>query len=104
MVCKATLFALMLCVAGGYGFSVGNQDRRAFISKITSTGIAIGGVAAAGVSPALAGPEILKLSSGIKYAITKPSEKGQYPESGDIVAIEYTGYLSSGQVSWRKVL
>jgi len=40
----------------------------------------------------------LNLKSGIKFAITKPSEKGSYPQAGDIVAVEYTGYLANGQI------
>ena len=43
--------------------------------------------------------------SGIKYAITKEatSKKPQAPIPGDIVAIDYTGYLSNGQVSRKNV-
>lgn len=74
-----------------------NSDRRAFISKIASGTAAAVGVATVGASPALAGPEILKLDSGIKYAITKPSEK-EYPRVGDLVLVEFTGYLANGQV------
>jgi len=35
---------------------------------------------------------------GIKYAVTKDSKSKQYPQNGDICAIEYTGYLTNGQI------
>jgi len=35
---------------------------------------------------------------GVKYAITKDSKESYYPQKGDIVAIEYTGYLSNGVI------
>ena len=45
-----------------------------------------------------AGPTIYKLNSGVKYAITKDTDKKSYPQQGDIVAIEYTGYLTTGAI------
>lgn len=38
--------------------------------------------------------------NGIKFATTKPPEnkKSFFPQKGDIVAIEYTGYLTNGQI------
>ncbi len=98
MVSKTTLISFALCLLGVNSFSVSNSDRREFISKIATASAAAVGAATIGSTPALAGPEILKLDSGIKYAITKPVDKGQYPRMGDIVAIEYTGYLTNGQV------
>lgn len=98
MAFKKVLVTFLLCMAGANAFSISNSDRREFISKVTSASAAAVGVATVGASPALAGPEILKLQSGIKYAVTKPVEKGNYPQAGDIVAVEYTGYLTSGQV------
>ncbi|EEC43324.1 predicted protein, partial [Phaeodactylum tricornutum CCAP 1055/1] len=35
---------------------------------------------------------------GIKYAILKPSKEKGVPLKGDIVAIEYTGYLIDGTI------
>lgn len=45
--------------------------------------------------------EITTLPSGVKYAVLKEptAKKPVAPLPGDIVAIEYTGYLSNGQVS-----
>lgn len=78
-----------------------NSDRRSFLSNVVSasTSATLGVISLGGLSmPAAAAPEIFTLKSGIKYAITKASDKDQYPQVGDIVAIEYTGYLVNGQV------
>lgn len=91
---------MALAVSSISAFSV-EDSRRAFISKVGTSSIAAAGIASAslaGVLPANAGPEILKTKNGIKYAITKPSEKGAYPQQSDLVVIEYTGYLSNGQI------
>lgn len=46
-----------------------------------------------------AGPEIFTTKNGVKYAITKqPSPNAITPRDGDFVAVEYTGYLSNGQI------
>ena len=80
-----------------------STSRRAFFTKVG----AISSVAVAGSSamlglsqPALAAPEIFNTPSGIKYAILKQPDKkkGSYPQNGDIVAIEYTGYLTDGKI------
>jgi len=105
MLNKIVLACLIIFIDRGHAFSMDgrNSDRRSFLSNVAS--VSTGGAAAMGVisigglsMPAVAAPEIFTLKSGIKYAITKPSEKGQYPEAGDIVAIEYTGYLVNGQI------
>jgi hypothetical protein len=98
MVSRTALITFVLCMVGANAFSISESDRRGFISKVASASAAAVGAASIGASPAFAGPEILKLESGIKYAITKPSEKGQYAQVGHIVAIEFTGYLTNGQV------
>lgn len=102
MVSKALIVTLLLCAASSNAFSVdsNNSNRRSFLTDIATATTAIAGIASIGASPALAAPEMVNLNSGIKYAITKPIEKGQYPRVGDIVAIEYTGYLTNGQVSY----
>jgi hypothetical protein len=103
---KISIACLIIFIVGGHAFSIHEgktSDRRSFVSNVASVSSAalVGVTAMSGVSlPSLAVPEIFTLKSGIKYAITKPSEKGQYPEVGDIVAIEYTGYLVNGQVSF----
>lgn len=50
--------------------------------------------------PSFAAPEIITTPTGIKYAITQESKnkKPAYPLKGDIVAIDYTGYLANGQI------
>jgi len=47
---------------------------------------------------ALAAPEIFTLSNGIKYATLKPAKEKKRPVEGDLVAIEYTGYLTDGSI------
>ena len=89
--------ALLLCITYASAFSVGGEsDRRSFI------GAAVAGTIGVISSPqsSLAGPEIITTPSGIKYAVTKaPSDKKPIaPLKGDIVAVEYTGYLANGQI------
>lgn len=76
------------------------SSRRTFFQKIATGGISVVGASILGVSqPTLAAPEIFNTPSGIKYAILKePKNKGSYPLNGDIVAIEYTGYLTNGNI------
>uniref|UniRef100_A0A7R9VSF3 peptidylprolyl isomerase n=1 Tax=Pseudictyota dubia TaxID=2749911 RepID=A0A7R9VSF3_9STRA len=70
-------------------------SRRAFLTTAASSAFGI----AAAAAPALAAPEIITTPAGVKYAITKPAPSGSTrPLKGDIVAIEYTGYLTSGQI------
>eukprot|EP00560_Eucampia_antarctica_P005230 CAMPEP_0197832548 /NCGR_PEP_ID=MMETSP1437-20131217/15266_1 /TAXON_ID=49252 ORGANISM="Eucampia antarctica, Strain CCMP1452" /NCGR_SAMPLE_ID=MMETSP1437 /ASSEMBLY_ACC=CAM_ASM_001096 /LENGTH=196 /DNA_ID=CAMNT_0043435979 /DNA_START=56 /DNA_END=646 /DNA_ORIENTATION=+ len=46
-----------------------------------------------------AGPEIFTTQNGVKYAtIKQPSAKAAIPRQGDLVVVEYTGYLSNGQI------
>lgn len=98
---------ILVAVGGINGFSVknnNNNNRRDFLHQIGKAAVATTAVTTATftgsssfVQPANAAPEIIKLASGVKYAITK-SANGILPQNGDIVAIEYTGYLSNGQV------
>lgn len=80
----------------------GGASRRAFFQKTVSTAAA--GVVATSVPtilPANAAPEIYNTPSGLKYAILKQPKdpkKATVPQDGDLVAIEYTGYLTSGQI------
>jgi len=72
------------------------ENRRSFV-----TNSVFATVASTLVLPSVtnASPEILNTPSGIKYAITRsPKEKGAIPQPGDIVGIEYTGYLTNGQI------
>ena len=69
-----------------------NNSRRAFLLSSAT-------VAAIPFAANAAAPEILKTKGGVKYAITKEAPgKAVRPLQGDIVAVDYTGYLSNGQV------
>jgi hypothetical protein len=43
-------------------------------------------------------PTIYTTPQGIKFAILKPAKDPKPPLNGDIVAIEYTGYLTDGTI------
>lgn len=77
-------------------------SRRAFFAKAATTA-AVAGVSAMGgrVPEAVATPEIFNTPAGVKYAVTKEPKdpkRAVYPAQGDIVAIDYTGYLVNGQI------
>jgi len=77
------------------------SSRRAFLSKGTALVAAAAGAGSSflgGNSAAIAAPEIFTLDNGIKYAIIKPAKDNKKPMKGDIVAIEYTGYLTDGTI------
>jgi FKBP-type peptidyl-prolyl cis-trans isomerase len=86
------------CRAFSLSMVAKNPSRRTLL-KTTASSVAavIAASATQSIAPAYAAPSIYKLDSGIKYAITKDSDKG-YPRQGDIVAVEYTGYLSNGVI------
>ena len=91
--------AFSLSMSGGSNEAVSDatlSNRRSFLSTSIAT------VAAASLAqPSFAAPEIYNTESGIKYAITKQptAKKPVAPLQGDIVGVEYTGYLTNGQVS-----
>jgi len=92
-------------VKGGAAFSLSAQDaaspptRRAFFSSVGAAGSAAALVGVTGLGlPARAAPEIFNTPKGIKYAITQKGKGTATPLKGDIVAIEYTGYLTDGTV------
>jgi hypothetical protein len=76
------------------------QTRSKFLKTV------VGGVASCvvGVQNAQASPEVFTTTKGVKYAIiSKSPQKSSLgltskPAEGDIVAIDYTGYLS-GEIS-----
>lgn len=94
----------------------GLQQRRAFIQKSILGGVAAATTAmkfnsaASAATPAVPStsssssskkkmPTIYTTEKGVKYVITKDAPSGsKTPQSGDIVAVEYTGYLTSEQV------
>lgn len=47
---------------------------------------------------AAAPPQIFTTDKGVKYAVLNSSGKKNRPYPGDIVAVEYTGYLTNGQI------
>ena len=108
MIRIATLvaFALALLVPSeGFSMSMAGENpsatssRRGFFSTAAASAGAV--VTAAALQPtgsALAGPQIYNLGNGIKYAVTQDVAKGSYPQDGDIIAIEYTGYLTNGAI------
>lgn len=72
--------------------------RDAFVrtaSLVTTGGFVLTGAP----SRSLAGPSIYTTEKGVKYAILKDVDKaGSPPYPGDIVAVEYTGYLTNGKI------
>ena len=76
-----------------------HESRRAFVSK-SSAFVATAGIGTSlvGTKSATAAPEIFTLPCGIKYATLKPPKDKKKPQTGDIVAIEYTGYLTDGTI------
>jgi FKBP-type peptidyl-prolyl cis-trans isomerase len=93
--------ALILLGSSSLGFSLSSSaDRRSFLTQASAAFVGTLAVSPAFAAPA---PEIFKTSKGIKYAVIAPAVKnlgviGGIPQKGDIVAIEYTGYLSNGQI------
>lgn len=79
------------------------SSRRGFFSTtavVATTSAAIATSILPVSSAVAAGPTIYNLDSspGLKYAITKEVKTGRFPQQGDIVSIEYTGYLSNGAI------
>ncbi|KAL7497260.1 hypothetical protein ACHAWT_005903 [Skeletonema menzelii] len=94
-----TAIALLLCTsAAAFSVNGGESDRRSFLTK--SVAIPAAAIVIAAPQSSLAAPEIITLPNGIKYAVTKePTEKKPAaPIKGDIVGVEYTGYLANGQI------
>lgn len=98
------LIALYLGLGGSRGaFSLSLNDgkipsRRTFLTRSVGTVAAVV-VGSTSVTPnALAAPEIFKTPRGIKYAVLQQPKSQSSPQKGDIVAIEYTGYLTDGTI------
>lgn len=80
-----------------------SSSRRTFISRLTTATAGAVATVALGLPPqpsVAAGVVMQNTDNGIKYAVTKPADnKGSAsPQTGDLVAIEYTGYLTTGQI------
>lgn len=93
---------LLLCAVLVFALSASAlqpSSRRAFFNKVAATTVASVGVFGAGVSPGLAAPQIFTTKNGVKYAVLKKEGKDNTtPQEKDIVAIEYTGYLTDGSI------
>mmetsp|Transcript_10509 Transcript_10509/g.15384 ORF Transcript_10509/g.15384 Transcript_10509/m.15384 type:complete len:196 (-) Transcript_10509:96-683(-) len=78
------------------------NSRRAFVKNAgVIAGSAVVSLGAPLVSQAATTKEIITTDKGVKFAITKDLAKGDkqvVPQKGDIVAIDYTGYLTNGQI------
>eukprot|EP00978_Attheya_sp_CCMP212_P046204 scaffold378922_cov26-Attheya_sp.AAC.1 len=89
----------MRATEGGTG-SV--ATRRGFFSLgALATAAVVVGVTASSPQEVQAAPEIFTTEKGVKYAVTKEPKdpkRAQSPLPGDLVAIEYTGYLTSGKI------
>lgn len=75
-----------------------SSRRNFFSTAVTSVGAVVTAAVLQPIGNAAAAPTIYNLSNGIKYAITQDVKKGSYPQDGDIIAIEYTGYLTNGAI------
>ena len=74
-----------------------SSSRRAFLQQAPAFVAAVAAVTTS--QPTLAAPEIKTTSDGkIKYAVLQPAKEKGSPLKGDIVAIDYTGYLTNGQI------
>mmetsp|Transcript_12927 Transcript_12927/g.23414 ORF Transcript_12927/g.23414 Transcript_12927/m.23414 type:complete len:206 (-) Transcript_12927:227-844(-) len=93
-------FSLSMRVTEGGTGSV--STRRGFFSSgALATAAVVVGVTASSPQEVQAAPEIFTTENGVKYAVTKEPKdpkKAQSPLTGDLVAIEYTGYLTNGQI------
>jgi peptidylprolyl isomerase len=92
---QATSFSMSMKTEG---FS-----RRAFVSSASTTTAAVAAIVTSGSSPAAAAaaPQIYNTPEGVKYAILKEPKdpkKAVAPMQNDIVAIDYTGYLTDGSI------
>ena len=95
----AIAFSAALCNAYSLNMVLQIPSRRSFFSaSASSVSAAIATAAVQKTMPANAAPTIYRLNSGIQYAVTKDSGKGAYPQQGDFVAIDYTGYLTNGVI------
>ena len=104
---SAILLASASILDGVAGFSVTMSSgrpqidsRRAFLSSSAAVigASSISGIISPSPSNAASTKEILNTPSGIKYAVLKEGGKSTSPYKGDIVAVEYTGYLANGQI------
>ena len=78
-----------------------SSSRRGFLSKVSAAATASGASFFGLTLPTAvnaASPEVFNTPNGIKYATIKPATARGSPQDKDIVAIEYTGYLTDGTI------
>jgi peptidylprolyl isomerase len=88
-----SLISIALTLSQTLAFSVGDNSRRAFLAQTAGSAAAL-----LGAQNSVAAPEVITTPSGIKYVVTKPPKEAPKSIKGDIIAIEYTGYLPNGQI------
>lgn len=74
--------------------------RRAFLKQSVTTAAAVALVGASTLPTGVqaASPQIFETTKGVKYAVLVPPKEKSSPQKGDLVAIEYTGYLTDGTI------
>jgi FKBP-type peptidyl-prolyl cis-trans isomerase len=92
--------ALSFCAVRSSALSLEatSSSRRAFLTKTAAATTSAFFIGAATNAPASAAPEVFTTPNGIKYATTKVATTKTIPQNRDIVAIEYTGYLTDGTI------
>jgi FKBP-type peptidyl-prolyl cis-trans isomerase 2 len=98
-----SLFLTSLTIVNGWSNLQAKQHitaRRELFSKIAGSALIVSGNFA--ITPKLAiavsSPEIFTTPNGIKFATIKKATSKGSPIDKDIVAIEYTGYLTDGTI------
>lgn len=66
-------------------------------SVVVSSALALGGIAVAEDKPKAKKPKVLETENGVKYIEVKKGS-GPYPNEGDFVIINYTGFLQNGTI------
>jgi hypothetical protein len=115
---RLSLVALAMVVAcithstESYSADSPPPSRRSFLRRAASTAsfALVGGASAStvlaaaqeGLRPpaalAATATQIFETPNGVKYAVLSPAKDKFVPAKGDIVAIEYTGYLTDGSI------
>jgi hypothetical protein len=81
--------------------SQSTTTRRDILSKLAGSAFVVSSGIAVAPKPTIAvssSPEVFTTANGIKYATIKKATGKGSPIDKDIVAIEYTGYLTDGTI------
>jgi len=97
------ILASVLFVANVEALSISPKDRKSMNSFSRRSFVASTSAAAAlavtGSLPSKSqAVQVYNTPNGIKYAVLKEGSSKAVPQSGDIVAVDYTGYLTNGQI------